>query len=237
MPNSIRLAKRLAQDIQCSRQEAEQYIAGAWVSVDGVVVEEPGMRVNPAQQVVLAPNASLDPISAVTILFHKPANVAMASIVQMIQPEMLSAEDRSGLRFLKRHTVGQTLCGALETTASGLVVLTQDWHVARKLVEDAARLEQEYVAEVSGTIIADGLALLNHGLRFNGKDLAPMKVSWQSETRLRFALKGAQLFQIEHMCQQVGLSLIGLKRLRIGRMPMAGLPVGQWRYLLGYERF
>ena len=116
-------------------------------------------------------------------------------------------------------------------------MLTQDWHVTRKLVEDAIKIEQEYIVEVTGDLVPYGLALLNHGLSFSGKLLPPIKVSWQNETRLRFALKNAQLGQIPHMCEAVGLTVVSMKRIRVGRMPMATLPVGQWRYLLGYERF
>jgi len=125
----------------------------------------------------------------------------------------------------------------LEVKASGMLVFTQDWHIARKLIDDAARVEQEYIVEVAGNLQEGGLALLQHGLSFNGKSLAPCKVSWQNETRLRFALKGVQRFQIVHMCEAVGLQVVAMKRIRIGRISMAGLPVGQWRYLLGYERF
>jgi 23S rRNA pseudouridine2604 synthase len=39
------------------------------------------------------------------------------------------------------------------------------------------------------------------------------------------------------MCEQVGLRLVALKRIRIGRLPMAGLQPGQWRYLQPGERF
>jgi 23S rRNA pseudouridine2604 synthase len=39
------------------------------------------------------------------------------------------------------------------------------------------------------------------------------------------------------MCRMVGLKVVGMKRIRIGRLPMAGLPAGQWRYLHDYERF
>lgn len=237
MTDSIRLAKRLAEQIPCSRQEAEQYIAGAWVKVDGVIVEEPGFRVQPGQQVELSPQASLVPLAPVTILMHKAAGVEAKSLLQSVCLETLTPSDRSGLRFLKRHATGLTVCDGLETKASGLVVLTQDWQISRKLVDDAAKIEHEYVVEVTGNIAAYGLALLNHGLTFNGKALAPMKVSWQNENRLRFALKGGQPYQITHMCEQVGLAVVGLKRIRVGRVPMAGLPVGEWRYLLGYERF
>jgi 23S rRNA pseudouridine2604 synthase len=42
---------------------------------------------------------------------------------------------------------------------------------------------------------------------------------------------------IDHMCREVGLEIVEMRRIRIGRVPMAGLQAGQWRYLLDYERF
>ena len=241
MTESVRLAKRLAEEVSCSRREAEQYIEGGWVTVDGAVVEEPGSRVEPQQLVVLAPKASLNPAQAVTLLLHKPAGVDVSAgaeaALQLIKPENLVAGDRSGLRFLKRHLIGLTMTDTLDKDASGLLVFTQDWHIARKLVDDTAKVEQEFIVEVKGELMPNGLQLLNHGLPFNGKPLPPIKVSWQNETRLRFALKGVQAGQITHMCRMVGLTIVSIKRLRIGRVPLAGLPVGQWRYLLGYERF
>lgn len=237
MTDLIRLAKRVAEVVPCSRREAEQYIEGGWIQVDGLTVEEAGYRVAPQQSVVLAPEATLTPVEPVTILLHKTAGMDMDAALQAITPANLYAEDRSGIRFLKKHIVDLKLTSALEKQASGLLVFTQDWRVARKLIEDAATVEQEYIAEVSGDLISDGLALLNHGLTFNRRPLPPIKVSWQNETRLRFALKAAQLGQIGHMCEMVGLKVTSLKRIRIARIPMAGLPAGQWRYLKGYERF
>ena len=236
MTDSIRLAKRLAELISCSRGEAEQYIEGGWVTVDGVVVEEPGFRV--AQQTVeLLAGATLDPVAPVTILLHCPAGESVEAATQLIAPDHQIENDRSGIRFLKRHLNGLNLTEPLEPHASGLLVFTQDWRIARKLIDDRAKIEQEYIVEVSGVLIPDGLALLNHGLMFNRKPLPPIKVSWQNESRLRFALKAPQRGQIAHMCEQVGLKVEAIKRIRIGRVPMAGLPQGQWRYLLGYERF
>lgn len=237
MVDSIRLSKRVAEIVACSRREAEQYIEGGWVTVDGVVIEESGYRVTQQQSVLLSPDATLVAVEPVTILLHKPAGIDVATALQRVTPENLYAEDRSGIRFLKKHTVDLKPVATLEPEASGLVVYTQNWYIARKLIEDAAILEHEYIVEVSGDLIPDGLALLNHGLTFNRQALPPIKVSWQNETRLRFALKGVQPGQIAHMCEMVGLKIVGLKRIRIARMPMASLPVGQWRYLKGHERF
>ena len=233
MSEPIRLAKRLAELVPCSRREAELYIAGGWVMVDGQVVEEPQFMVS-EQTVTLHSDANLTPLEPVTLLFHQPPAPAVA---QAMSADNQAADDQSGIHLLKQHFVRLTPCTPLEPNASGLLVFTHDWRVARKLVEDAAKIEQEYVVEVAGEIAPNGLKRLNHGLSFNGRALAPIKVSWQNETRLRFALKGVQPGQIKNMCESVGLQVLGMKRIRLGRVSMAKLPVGEWRYLLPGERF
>lgn len=240
MTDPVRLAKRVAEMFACSRNEAEQYIAGGWVRVDGQVVEEPQFRVQ-SQTITLDHNASLAPIQPVTILLNKPpgyhssdgTNPALA----LINAASRAASDDSGIHPLKKHFTGLTATTPLETDASGLIVFTQDWHVARKLGDDADSIEHEVIVEVAGQLIPHGLKRLNHGLIFNGQPIPPCKVSWQNETRLRFAIKAARLGQIAHMCERVGLEVLSMKRIRIGRVPMAQLPLGQWRYLRMDERF
>jgi 23S rRNA pseudouridine2604 synthase len=235
--NSIRLAKRLAESIPCSRAEAEKYIAGGWVLVDGVTVEEPGARVLDTQEVTLHEDATLEEAPPVTILYHKPAGVDAEAAIATLSADNLQPPTHGRQRFLKRHLAKLTLVTPLDIKASGLVVYSQDFRITRKLLEEAKRIEEEFVVEVAGTIREGGLALLNEGLSFNGKPLPPMKASWQNETRLRFAGKGIKPGQLLHMCRMVGLSIVSTRRLRVGRVPMAGLPSGQWRYLQDVERF
>ncbi|BBP02008.1 S4 domain-containing protein [Sulfuriferula nivalis] len=244
MTDSIRLSKRLADMMPCSRREAEQYIEGGWVKVDGEVVEVVGYRVTPEQLVEIMPDACLTTADPVTILLHKPAGVDASAgednvnpLLQLISAETRAADDRSPLIFLQRHLRDLRMVMPLPINASGLLVFSQDWRIVRKLVDDADKVEQEYIVEVTGELEADGLALLNHGLSWSGRPLPAMKVSWQNERRLRFAAKAVQAGQIVGACEKVGLTVIGIKRIRIGRMPMAGLAVAQWRYLQGYERF
>lgn len=249
MTEPVRLAKRLAQMLNCSRREAEQYIEGGWVRVDGVVVEEPQHRVLD-QKVELDPDASLLELVPVTLLLNKPAGFqagldagagrAASPALQLLAAANQTKDDRSGIRPLKKHFSALTLATPLATPASGLVVFTQDWRVTRKLSEDASVMEHEVIVDVSGTITPGGLQRLNridHGFTFNGVLLPPAKVSWQNETRLRFALKGERPGQIAFMCESVGLSVQAMKRIRVGRVPMSSLPVGQWRYLQPHERF
>lgn len=238
MTEPVRLAKRLAELVPCSRREAELYIAGGWVRVDGQVVEEPQFKVS-QQKVELDPEASLVPVEPATLLLHLPPghDAGKDAAQQFLTPDSRAVDDPSGILMLKQHFVRLTPTAPLEKNASGLLVFTQDWRVARKLLDDAATVEQEYVVEVAGEMPPDGLKRLNRKLDFNGRTLLPAKVSWQNETRLRFALKGAQPGQIAHLCSSVGLKVLSMKRIRIGRVSMAKLPPGLWRYLAPHERF
>lgn len=238
MSETIRLAKRVAEVLECSRTEAIQYIEGGNVEVNGVVVEESGCRVAPDATIRLLPQARLAPIVPVSILIHKPAGMSSADAAELFVPDNQSPEDRSGIRFLRRHKTGLEMLDPLEPAVSGLLVFSQDWHIKRKLVEDLMRVEQEYVVEVANEIIADGMALLNRSITFNGKVIPQVKASWQSENKLRFALKSSSAARaIAYLCEKVGLSVVSIKRLRVGRIPIAGVAPGQWRYLAADERF
>jgi 23S rRNA pseudouridine2604 synthase len=246
-----RLSKHVAHLMRCSRREAEQYIEGGWVSVNGRVIEEPMARVTD-QTVVVDPHASLMTLTDVTLLLHKPPGFeAMAAsgeagkrvkpAQQLLLPTHRWAQDASGVRLLKHHFAKLSACVPLEVAASGLVVFTQDWRVLRKLTEDAAIMEQELVVEVEGEVAPELLQRLNAGLSSDGHPLPPVKVSINStsdtSTRLRFALKGAHPGLIAYLCERVGLHIQSIKRQRVGRVALSGLPEGQWRYLHEGERF
>lgn len=240
MTETMRLSKAVAQQFNRSRREAELLIEGGWVQVDGEVVEEPYFKVA-AQTLSLHPDAKAEAIEPVTILLHKPAGLDFEAsdfaLEQCLCAETHWPDDEAPAQMLKKHFVHLKALMPLETAACGLVIFSQDQRISRKLIDDAFKVEQEFIVEVTGKIIDKGLQKLNHGLIYDGMTLPPIKVSWQNETRLRFALKTPREGQITHMCASVGLTAQSIKRIRIGRIPMAGMPLGQWRYLPANERF
>ncbi|MFC3551672.1 rRNA pseudouridine synthase [Lysobacter cavernae] len=240
MPESIRLSKRLTELARCSRADAECYIEGGWVSVDGKVVESPQHMVS-TEHVELDPEATLEAPEPATVLLHKPcgfdAIAGRKPAAALVTPATRWAQDPSGVRLLQRHFIRLTPLVPLDHDASGLMVLTQDGRVWRRLTEDADRIEQEFIVEVAGDIAPYGLRRLNHGLHYRGRELPPCKVSWQNEIRLRFAIKAVQPGQIRDMCAQVGLDVVAIRRIRIGKVPLGKMPAGEWRYLPVGERF
>ncbi len=233
MSEPIRLSKRLIELIRCSRSEAERYIEGGWVLVDGEIIDQPQFKVLD-QKIILHPEATLAPCPPVTILLHQPSEFDVdhpTAALSLITPESRASDDNSAIRTLKRHFSRLKPTAPLEAGATGLVVFSQDGRVVRRLVEDANKNEQEYLVEVSGEIAAEGIERLNATMKLDGWKLPAAKVSWQNEVRLRFALKNVRPGQIEFMCNSVGLTVEAMKRLRIGRVSLAKLPPGQWRYL------
>ena len=256
-----RLAKRLAAQANCSRSQAEQYIEGGWVRVDGQVIEAVGARVLPHQKIELDKDASLEALEEVTILMHKPvgyesgegrnpALLLLDPAKQSIDPN-LAGGAAAATRFLQRHFMNLTPTTPLPVESSGLIVFTQDFRIARKLNDDADRVEQECLVQIDGKralqgpltddVLYQAIDRLCHGLSFNGVALPPIKVSVAQQTAselwLRFAFKGIRPGQIPQMVERVGLRLLAIKRIRIGRIPMGDLAVGEWRYLPTYKRF
>ena len=236
MSEPVRLSKRLIELIHCSRREAELYIEGGWVSVDGRVVEEPQYKVSD-EEVLLLPDAVAAPVPPVTLLLHKPAGCDLQQAQQLLARENRAESDHSPMRPLRRHFIRLAPLLPLEPDASGLLVFSQSHAVQRLFKEKGAELEQEYLVDVAGSLDEKGIKRLSFGFSYKGTTLPPCKVSWQSETRLRFAIKAVQPGQLRYMCEHVGLQVLGIRRLRFGRTGLAKLPAGQWRYLGLNEKF
>jgi 23S rRNA pseudouridine2604 synthase len=235
MPAPIRLDKCVAALANCSRKDAQQYIEGGWVRVDGVVVEEPQVLAAP-ERVTLAADAQLGPIQPTTLLLHKPAGMQTEQALALVTPASMSELDTEA-PLLKHHLRRLNPLMPLEEAASGLLVLSQDGRVIRRLTEDADTIEQEFVVEVRGDLRPYGLNRLADGMKYQQRMLPPCKVSWQSEDRLRFAIKQVRPGQLQAMCAEVGLQVLGIRRLRIGSVPLGKMAVGQWRRLPAGVRF
>lgn len=151
------------------------------------------------------------------------------------------AHDSSEIRLLKRHLLHLEAEVPLETGASGLVVFTQDWRTTRKLSEDLGSMEHEFIADVAGEVDEDALQKIARALKDERNPLPHTKFSVNSSSeemsKLRFAIKGAHPGLVAYLCEKGGLQLQAMRRIRLGRVTLSDLPIGQWRYLSVHEKF
>jgi 23S rRNA pseudouridine2604 synthase len=240
----IRLSKLMSEQGLCSRREADSYIERGWVLVDGKPVTELGTKIDPTQRITLNRAAQAQQQTRVTILLNKPVGYVSGQAednhkpaVTLINAASRFASDQSPLAFHPTHLKGIAPAGRLDIDSQGLLVLTQDGRIAKQLIGEDSNLDKEYLVRVQGKILANGLSMLNHGLKLDGEMLKPAKVSWLNDDQLRFILREGKKRQIRRMCELVGLKVTGLKRVRIGKIKLGDLPLGQWRYLRENETF
>lgn len=249
---TVRLNKRMAELGLCSRREADDWIARGWVRVNGAPAVM-GQPVAVDARIEIDRQAEQQQRMQVTILINKPVGYVSGQAedghepaVVLVQPQNRWRECNSHMRWGHEQLRGLAPAGRLDIDSIGLLVLTQDGRVARQLIGEDSDIEKEYLVRVSygpetvnvqSVFPPEKLALLNHGLSLDGQALRPAKVSWQNPEQLRFVLKEGKKRQIRRMCEQVGLFVTGLKRVRIGQVNLGHLPVGQWRYLAPHERF
>ncbi|MGI4937019.1 MAG: pseudouridine synthase [Janthinobacterium lividum] len=248
MTEPLRLSKRMSELGLCSRREADDWIAKGWVRVDGVVVSELGSKVLPSQKISIERQASAQQARRVTVLVNKPVGYVSGQAedgykpaVVLVTPENRWSDDRAITDFHGSHLKNLVPAGRLDIDSTGLLVLTQDGRVAKHLIGETTEVEKEYLVRVEytkgGKLPESDLKRLNHGLQMDGKKLLQAKVFWQNEDQLSFVLQEGKKRQIRRMCDIVGLKVLGLKRVRIGKVTLGDLPVGQWRYLREDERF
>ncbi len=243
----VRVSKLITERGLASRREADDWIDAGWVRVNGQVAVL-GQRAAPDARIEIDARARAEQARQVTVLLHKPIGYVSGQAEDGHEPAITLvtqanrwAGDTSRIDFHGGHLRHLAPAGRLDIDSTGLLVFTQDGRVAKRLIGDETRVEKEYLVRVStareGGLPAVDLAPLRHGLELDGVQLRPAAVSWQNEDQLRFVLREGRKRQIRRMCELVGLTVLGLKRVRIGSVPLGPLPPGQWRYLRDDERF
>ncbi|MDP9046259.1 MAG: rRNA pseudouridine synthase [Pseudomonadota bacterium] len=231
-----------------SRREADEWIAKGYVRVDDQVISELGSRVLPHQRITIDAKAKFQQAQRVTVLVNKPVGYVSGQAedgyepaLVLVTPQNQWREDRSGTRFLREHLKSLVPAGRLDIDSVGLLVLTQDGRIAKQLIGEDSAIEKEYLVRVAAPpgqrLPERDLARLRHGLELDGEALRPALVEWVNDDQLRFVLTQGKKRQIRRMCEAVGLQVLGLKRVRIGRVMLGDLPPGQWRYLRPDEVF
>ncbi len=242
-----RVAKLITERGLASRREADEWIEAGWVRVNGRLAVL-GQRAAADALIEIDPRARAEQARSVTVLLHKPIGYVSGQAEDghepasvLVTPANRWEGDSSRIEFRGAHLRHLAPAGRLDIDSTGLLVLTQDGRVAKRLIGDETRVEKEYLVRVEfvgpGRLPETELERLRHGMALDDVALRPARVSWQNEDQLRIVLREGRKRQIRRMCELVGLKVLGLKRVRIGSVALGPLPVGQWRYLRDDERF
>ena len=223
----MRLQKFLSKAGICSRRKGEEYIKAGWVKVNGKIVTELGVKVDPERDTVEVDSDAIRSDSAPTyIALNKPKGY-VSSCHQQNEKIVLDLLDISE----RVYPVGR-----LDKESTGLLLLTNDGHLHHRLSHPSFNHEKEYVVTVAKPLPEGALRKLAKGLPMMGTRTRPARVKRISARRFGIVLQEGKNRQIRRMVRKVGNQVTHLKRIRIANIKLGNLPSGRWRYLTKIEK-
>ncbi len=230
-----RLQNVLARAGVASRRKAAELIASGRVTVDGVIVREPGARVEPkGSQVAL----DGEPIAAAeakrTIILYKPVGV----LSTMADP----FGGKTVADLVKDVPERVVPVGRLDKESEGLLLMSNDGALTLRLTHPRYEHEKTYLVDAAGKWSEEKLRILRGPVEMpDGYVTRPVPVEVirgpvNNVTRLKFVLREGRKRQIRYMCSAAHLVVVSLKRVAVGsvRLP-EDLKVGEWRDLTKEE--
>ncbi|MFC2359807.1 MAG: pseudouridine synthase, partial [Actinomyces dentalis] len=244
VPGGERLHKVLAHAGVASRRACEGLIAAGRVSVDGAVVTDQGVRVDPAAQVIRVDGSRIvaDP-DVLTVVLHKPAGV----VTTMADPDGRPTVADFARRYLDEHAgdlarpdaVRLVHVGRLDTDTEGLLLLSNDGELAHRLMHPGYEIPKTYVAIVKGRVEPWAARKLRRGIELEDgparADRVTIKDSGPAGSIVEITLHSGRNRIVRRMLDAVGHPVTRLVRTRLGPLGIGGLGPGRMRRLSGEE--
>ena len=213
-----RIAKFLSDCGVASRRAAEELILAGRVSVNGNLVDTPVFFVQESDVVTLDGNPVLLRTETELFAFHKPINT------------MTTLRDPNGRRTIYDCLSSQyrhlKYVGRLDYKTTGLLLLTNDGELARKLTLPSSKIPRTYIATVSCKDLS-GLTMARRGITVDGITYAPMKIDVIQDNQLRVTITEGKKNEVRIVLRACGCPVVKLHRISFGNIALGNLSVGK----------
>ena len=239
-PAGERIAKVIARAGICSRRDAEKLIAEGRVKLDGVVVTSPALNVTANNVVQVDEKPLAEPESARLWRYHKPSGLVTTHKDEKDRPTVFAN--------LPRHLGRVVSVGRLDFNSEGLLLLTNDGDIARRLEVPAAGWTRIYRVRLFGKVTQADLDRLATGITIDGVKYGPIVADLERSKGMyswaTVSLKEGKNREIKRVMERLGLKVARLIRTAYGPFQLGQLPESQveeiparlWREKLGIGR-
>ncbi len=223
----IRLNKFLAESGVCSRREADRLIEAGKVMINDHVAKV-GEGVSAGDRVEYEGRVLKGKKDTVVLAFYKPKGVTTS--------EKDEHADRLITDYID-YPVRVTYAGRLDKDSEGLILLTNDGDLIDHMMRGANLHEKEYMVTVDKEVTEETAEKLRKGIYLPELKVKtrPCKVVIRDKITMSVTLTQGLNRQIRRMCEQVGLKVRKLKRVRVMNVTLGGLKPGQYRELTASE--
>jgi 23S rRNA pseudouridine2605 synthase len=218
-----RIAKVLARAGLCSRRDAERWIAAGRVAVDGKVLASPAFNVPPGSTVLVDGKPIPEPERARLWRYHKPAGLVTTHRDEKGRPTIFGNLPPSLPRVIS--------IGRLDLNSEGLLLLTNDGELARRLELPATGWVRRYKVRVHGEVEPEKIAGLSQGIRIDGVQYGPIRAELERQQGanawLTISLQEGKNREIRKVMEHLGYQVTRLIRLAYGPFQLGHLPRGE----------
>ena len=230
-----RLQKYMAECGIASRRKSEELISKGYVKVNGEIVTEPGIKIDPAVDKVEFRNVNLElkPEKKVYIMLNKPVGY-----VTSVRDEKGRSTVMDLLKDIKERVVP---VGRLDMYTSGLLLFSNDGDFINKVTHPSHETTKTYIIKTRGIPTEKDIEKLRSGVPIDDYVTSPanvellLKDNTNNIARLRVEIHEGRNRQVRKMVEAIGLSTIALSREAVGNLTLEGLNKGEWRYLTEEE--
>ena len=227
----MRLQKFLATCGVASRRRSEELINSGRVKVNGNVITEMGCKVDSDMDEVLVDNKRVSlQERKVYVMLNKPTGYVTTVSEQFNRKKVTDLVDIPYRIFP---------VGRLDYNTSGLLILTNDGELTYRLTHPKFKVEKVYIAKIKGIPTEEKLADFESGLKIENYTTAPAKIKVLKEMNnncmVEVTIREGRNRQIRKMCDAIGHPVLELKRIKMGRIHLGNLEIGNWRYFTERE--
>ena len=217
-----RIAKVMARAGLCSRRDAERWIAEGRVSVDGAVLTSPAVTVTADSNIRVDGKPLPEPERARLWRYHKPAGLVTTHRDERDRPTVFAVLPAELPRLVS--------IGRLDLNSEGLLLLTNDGALARRLELPATGWVRRYRVRVHGIIDPARLATLSHGVSVEGVAYGPIRAPLDRQQGanawVTLSLHEGRNREVRRVLEHLGYPVTRLIRVAYGPFQLGHLPRG-----------
>jgi len=218
----MRIQKYLSEQKILSRREAEEYIRRGLITLNGQVVREMGVKIDPKKdKIAIVGRGIRDVEEKMTVVINKPRDIVCTKS---------EGEGRTVFDIFPKFK-NLNVVGRLDKDSEGLLLLSNDGTVTSAVTGSDHLIEKEYEVSVREDINNSKAKVMEAGILLKGRKTLPTRVKLVSAHKFIIILKEGRKHQIRRMCAEMELTVTSLKRIRIGNIHLSNLKIGGGRVL------
>ncbi|WP_078382650.1 pseudouridine synthase [Sutcliffiella halmapala] len=229
----MRLDKILANSGFGTRKEVKKLLKTGVVKVDGAVVKDAKVHVDPNEQQITVLDDLVEYREFIYLMMHKPPGLLSATedSRQETVVDILQEEDK----IFEPFPVGR-----LDKDTEGFLLLTNDGQLAHQLLSPKKHVPKTYYAKIDGEVTEEDIAAFREGVTLDdGYETLPAELTILQagpQSEIEITIVEGKFHQVKRMFLAVGKSVTYLKRLSMGDLPLdPDLELGEYRELTEEE--